>query len=100
MLLSRAIVFGSCQKGVAAGRGLEWVRTVVTELSQDANPELVAARTDRVTLRVLTGGGTRHMNPVVVTVEVARRERTTVLHVRAVAKEGLVKQLAGGKTRL
>jgi hypothetical protein len=77
---------------------LEQVRTVLSELSRDENPWLVEAGTDRATLRVLTGGGALNMNPVVVTVEVTRSgERTTVLHVRAMAKEGLIKQRAGQK---
>ncbi|MEU9993030.1 hypothetical protein AB0E10_40970 [Streptomyces sp. NPDC048045] len=78
---------------------LERVRAVLTELPRGANPELVEAGTGRVTLRVLTGGGALKMNPVVVTVEVTRSgERTTTLHVRAIAKEGLIKQRAGQKT--
>jgi hypothetical protein len=78
---------------------LERVRTVLAELSPGASPELVEAGTDRVTFRVLTGGGALNMNPVVVTVDAARRgERTTALHVRAIAKEGLIKQRAGQKT--
>ncbi|MBW8705336.1 hypothetical protein MBT84_37620 [Streptomyces sp. MBT84] len=80
---------------------LDQVHTVLTGLSHDANPELVAAITDRMRFRVLTGGGTLNVNPGVVTVEVTHSgERTTILHVRSVAKEGLVKQRAGGKTRL
>ncbi|WP_406326757.1 hypothetical protein [Streptomyces sp. NBC_00203] len=78
---------------------LERVRAVLVELSPGANPELVEAATDRVTLRVLTGGGALNMNPVVVTVAATRNgERTTTLHVRAIAKEGLIKQRAGQKT--
>jgi len=77
---------------------LERVRVVLVELSPGANPELVEAATDRVTLRVLTGGGALNMNPVVVTVDATRSgERTTTLHVRAIAKEGLIKQRAGQK---
>ncbi|WP_330302026.1 MULTISPECIES: hypothetical protein [unclassified Streptomyces] len=77
---------------------LERVRAVLAELSPGANPELVEAATDRVTLRVLTGGGALNMNPVVVTVDATRGgERTTTLHVRAIAKEGLIKQRAGQK---
>ncbi|MFC7266355.1 hypothetical protein [Streptomyces lutosisoli] len=77
---------------------LERVRAVLVELSPGANPELVQAATDRVTLRVLTGGGALSMNPVVVTVDATRSgERTTILHVRAIAKEGLIKQRAGQK---
>ncbi|WP_327434563.1 hypothetical protein [Streptomyces sp. NBC_01236] len=77
---------------------LERVRAVLVELSPGANPELVEGATDRVTLRVLTGGGALNMNPVVVTVDATRSgERTTTLHVRAIAKEGLIKQRAGQK---
>ncbi|WP_406470297.1 hypothetical protein [Streptomyces sp. NBC_01615] len=77
---------------------LERVRAVLVELSPGANPELVEAATDRVTLRVLTGGGALNMNPVVVTVDATRSgDRTTTLHVRAIAKEGLIKQRAGQK---
>ncbi|MFI9781287.1 MULTISPECIES: hypothetical protein [unclassified Streptomyces] len=78
---------------------LERVRTVLVELSPGASPELEEAGTDRVTFRVLTGGGALNMNPVVVTVDATRSgERTTALHVRAIAKEGLIKQHAGQKT--
>nr|WTB29174.1 hypothetical protein OG781_06410 [Streptomyces sp. NBC_00830] len=78
---------------------LERVRTVLVELSPGASPELEEAGTDRVTFRVLTGGGALSMNPVVVTVDATRSgERTTTLHVRAIAKEGLIKQRAGQKT--
>ncbi|MEU6218799.1 hypothetical protein ABZ845_14950 [Streptomyces sp. NPDC047022] len=78
---------------------LERARTVLTRLAGGVNPELVEADTDRVTFRVLTGGGYLDMNPVVVTVDATRGgERTTTLHVRAIAKEGLVKQRAGRKT--
>ncbi|MFE5086418.1 hypothetical protein [Streptomyces mirabilis] len=77
---------------------LERAGTALAELAGGANPELVEAGTDRVTLRVLTGGGYLNMNPVVVTVDATRSgERTTTLHVRAIAKEGLVKQRAGQK---
>lgn len=52
-----------------------------------------------MTLRVLTGGGYLDMNPVVVTLDATRNgEWTTTLNVRAVAKEGLVKQRAAQKT--
>jgi len=78
---------------------LERVRTVLVELSPGAGPELEEAGTDRVTFRVLTGGGALNMNPVVVTVDAIRSgERTTALHVRAIAKEGLIKQHASQKT--
>ncbi|RII13833.1 hypothetical protein DSC45_23035 [Streptomyces sp. YIM 130001] len=81
------------------GPALERVRTVLVELAPGARPELEAAGTDRVTLRVLTGGGALNLNPVVVTVEVTRSgEQTTAVHVRAIAKEGLIKQRAGQKT--
>ncbi|MFJ9822358.1 hypothetical protein ACIRU3_45525 [Streptomyces sp. NPDC101151] len=78
---------------------LERARTVLVQLPGGANPELVEAGTDRVTLRVVTGGGALNMNPVVVTVQAMRSgERTTILQVRAIAKEGLIKQRAGQKT--
>lgn len=78
---------------------LEHIRAVLFELTPGANPALVAAATDRVTLRILTGGGALNMNPVVVTLDVTRSgEQTTTLHVRAIAKEGLIKQRAGQKT--
>ncbi|WP_433237975.1 hypothetical protein ACQPYK_29960 [Streptosporangium sp. CA-135522] len=78
---------------------LERVRMVLAELARGANPALVKAETDRVTLRVLTGGGALSMNPVVVTVDVTRNgARTAGVHVRAIAKEGLIKQHAGQKT--
>ena len=78
---------------------IERVRTALGELAPGVNPELVEAATDRVTLRVLTGGGALNMNPVVVTVVATRgSERITALHVRAIAKEGLIKQRAGQKT--
>ncbi|MCX4902966.1 hypothetical protein [Streptomyces sp. NBC_00878] len=78
---------------------LERVRTMLFGVANGVHPELVAAATDRVTLRVLTRGGALNMNPVVITVNVTRGgERTTTLHVRAIAKEGLIKQRAGQKT--
>lgn len=78
---------------------VERVRAVLADLSRGANPELVDAGTDRVTLRVLTGGGALNLNPVVVTVNATRSgERLTSVHVRAIAKEGLIKQRAGQKT--
>ncbi|MET7496040.1 hypothetical protein [Streptomyces sp900116325] len=78
---------------------LERVRAVLVELSPGANPEPEEGEADRVTFRVITGGGALNMNPVVVTVDVTRgSERTTILHVRAIAKEGLIKQRAGQKT--
>jgi hypothetical protein len=79
-------------------RALERVRTVLVGLTPGANPELVEAATDRVTLRVLTAGGALNMNPVVVTVDATRSGERTTLHVRAIAKEGLIKQRAGHKT--
>ncbi|MGW6899590.1 MULTISPECIES: hypothetical protein [unclassified Streptomyces] len=78
---------------------LERVRAVLVELSPGANPEPEEGGADRVTFRVITGGGALNMNPVVVTVDVTRSsERTTILHVRAIAKEGLIKQRAGQRT--
>jgi hypothetical protein len=75
------------------------VRTVLAELTRGANPEWVVAGTDRATFRVVTGGGALNMNPVAVTVEATRSgEHTTAVHVRAIAKEGLIKQRAGQKT--
>lgn len=78
---------------------LERVRAVLVELFPGANPEPEEEGGDRVTFRVIAGGGALNMNPVVVTVDATRSsERTTVLHVRAIAKEGLIKQRAGQKT--
>ncbi|MET7451337.1 hypothetical protein ABZT03_05435 [Streptomyces sp. NPDC005574] len=78
---------------------LEHAHTLLGKLSESAEPELVEAGPDRVTLRVITRGGALGMNPVVVTVDVTRgSEGATTLHVRAAAKEGLIKQRAGQKT--
>ncbi|GGN59140.1 hypothetical protein GCM10011579_023220 [Streptomyces albiflavescens] len=87
-----------CELPLGFDLALERVRTVLVELTPDANPELVEAATDRVTLRVLTAGGALNMNPVVVTVDARRNGERTALHVRAMAKEGLIKQRAGQKT--
>ncbi|MFC8679189.1 hypothetical protein ACFUEN_41725 [Streptomyces griseorubiginosus] len=78
---------------------VEHVRTVLVQLADGAAPEPLEAGADRVTFRVLTGGGYLSMNPVVVTMDATRKgEWTTTVHVRAVAKEGLVKQRAAQKT--
>ncbi|MFC8664396.1 hypothetical protein [Streptomyces sp. NPDC057199] len=78
---------------------LERVRTLLFGMARGAHPVVLEATTDRVTLRVLTGGGALSMNPVVITVDVTRAgEWATGIHVRAVAKEGLIKQRAGRKT--
>lgn len=78
---------------------LDHARTVLTRLAGGAAPEPVEAGEGRVAFRVLAGGGHLGMNPVVVTVSATRGgEHTTTLHVRAIAKEGLVKQRAGQKT--
>ncbi|MHB9861696.1 hypothetical protein [Streptomyces sp. YIM S03343] len=78
---------------------VERTRSVLAQLTGGADPELAEARSEQVTLRVVAGGGYLNMNPVVVTVVATRSgERTTILHVRAIAKEGLVKQRAGQKT--
>jgi hypothetical protein len=77
---------------------LDRAHTMLAQLSGGMNPEVLETGVDRVTLRVITGGGALGMNPVVVTVDATRSgEGTTTLHVRAVAKEGLVKQRAGQK---
>ncbi|MCX5602100.1 hypothetical protein OG418_44780 [Streptomyces phaeochromogenes] len=78
---------------------LERVRALLFGVSHGAHPVVLEATTDRVTLRVLTGGGALSMNPVVITVDVTRGSGwATPIHVRAVAKEGLIKQRAGRKT--
>lgn len=78
---------------------VEHARTVLVQLAGGMAPEPVEADADRVTFRVLTGGGYLNMNPVVVTMDATRDgDRATTLHVRAVAKEGLVKQRAAQKT--
>nr|BFE59379.1 hypothetical protein GCM10020063_039050 [Dactylosporangium thailandense] len=78
---------------------LERIRTVLAPLSQFGPAEVVGAGPDRVRLRRHTGGGTGNLNPVVVTVVAARSgEHSTAVHVRAVAKEGLIKQRAAHKT--
>ncbi len=78
---------------------VEHARTVLVQLAGGAAPEQVEAGPDRVTFRVLTGGGHLGLNPVVVTMDATRiGEGATTFHVRAVAKEGLVKQRAGQKT--
>lgn len=78
---------------------LERVRTLLFGMARGTHPVVLEATTDRVTLRVLTGGGALSMNPVVITVDVTRGSGwATPIHVRAVAKEGLIKQRAGRKT--
>lgn len=78
---------------------VEHARTVLGQLAGGMVPEPLEAGPDRVTFRVLTGGGYLDLNPVVVTMDATRDgERATTLHVRAVAKEGLVKQRAAQKT--
>ncbi|MEW1911852.1 hypothetical protein AB0442_25995 [Kitasatospora sp. NPDC085895] len=54
----------------------------------------------RSTMRVLTGGGAWNMNPVLVTavLTAGEGEDTTVVLLRAAAKEGLIKQRAGERT--
>ncbi|MEV8098638.1 hypothetical protein [Kitasatospora sp. NPDC085879] len=53
----------------------------------------------RRTIRVMTGGGAWNMNPVLVTaVLTAEGPEETLLHLRAAAKEGLIRQRAGEKT--
>lgn len=53
------------------------------------------------TIRVVTGGGTAGMNPVVVTALVRQYgDNSTQVRIRAAAKEGLIKQRAGRKTAL
>jgi len=53
------------------------------------------------TIRVVTGGGTAGMNPVVVTALVRQYgDNSTQVRIRAAAKEGLIKQRAGEKTAL
>lgn len=80
------------------GPAVEHVRTVLVQLAGGMTPEPVEAGADRVTFRALTGGGYLDLNPVVVTIGATRDgERTTAVHVRAVAKEGLVKQRAARK---
>ncbi|MEU9782584.1 hypothetical protein AB0H92_16740 [Streptomyces phaeochromogenes] len=77
----------------------ERVRALLFGVSHGVHPVVLEATTDRVTLRVLTGGGALAMNPVVITADVTRGSGwATPIHVRAVAKEGLIKQRAGQKT--
>ncbi|WP_030263989.1 hypothetical protein [Streptomyces sp. NRRL B-24484] len=63
-------------------------------------PRRSAPAEERRALRVLTGGGAWNMNPVLVTVLLAagEAEDTTVVRLRAAAKEGLIRQRAGEKT--
>ncbi|MFJ1969219.1 hypothetical protein ACIO93_11180 [Streptomyces sp. NPDC087903] len=54
---------------------------------------------DQETIRVVAGGGAGGLNPVVVTTLVTKDgERTSQVRLRAVAKEGLIKQRAAEKT--
>jgi len=54
---------------------------------------------DQRTIRVVAGGGSGGMNPVVVTALVTKGEASsTDVRVRAAAKEGLIKQRAGEQT--
>ena len=49
------------------------------------------------TIRVVTGGGTAGMNPVVMTALVQYGDNSTQVRIRAAAKEGLIRQRAGQK---
>lgn len=52
----------------------------------------------RAIVRVVTGSGALNLNPAVVTVTVSSIDSTsTKVHIRGVAKEGLIKQRAGQK---
>lgn len=65
-------------------------------LSGAAQPEPTASQP---TIRVITGGGSWGLNPVLVTVVLTRtEEKVTSVLLRAAAKEGLIKQRAGEKT--
>jgi hypothetical protein len=80
------------------------VERVTRMLEQDGRriePSDAEAGAERHTVRIVTGGGTGGLNPVVVTALVARRgERDTDVTLRAAAKEGLIKQRAGEKTAM
>ncbi|WP_433074342.1 hypothetical protein ACQP1P_27205 [Dactylosporangium sp. CA-052675] len=81
------------------GLAMERIRAVLAELPRSGPAQLVDAGPDRVTVRRRTGGGTGNLNPVEVTVVATRRgEHSTAVHVRAVAKEGLIKQRAARRT--
>ncbi|MGW4675378.1 hypothetical protein [Streptomyces sp. NPDC004324] len=78
---------------------IERVRGSLAESTGATDPSLLRDGADLVALRVLAGAGFAAMNPVVVTVTVTRAEPdSTGIRVRAVAKEGLIKQHAGERT--
>ncbi|MGW7268569.1 hypothetical protein [Streptomyces sp. NPDC054842] len=78
---------------------LERVREVLTEVSTGDAPWPLGSGADGTALRVMAGGGFGGLNPVVVTVVLnSDGEQRTSVRLRAVAKEGLIKQRAGEKT--
>lgn len=76
----------------------EQVRTVLTSVGDEVDPPAVQDGDQGPIVRVVARGGTGGLNPVVVTAAVTSAEpERTRLHVRAAAKEGLIKQRAGEK---
>lgn len=71
---------------------------VLAVLSKYARIDPPPAGDGQVLVRVMAGGGHANLNPVVVTVALsAVASAGTAVHIRAAAKEGLIKQRAGTK---
>jgi len=78
---------------------VERVRHVLAAVGRQVDPVQTEPCTNRRTIRVITGGGTGGLNPVLVTAVLTRAEaKVTSVLLRAAAKEGLIKQRAGEKT--
>ncbi|MER6189533.1 hypothetical protein [Streptomyces cyaneofuscatus] len=72
---------------------------VLGRAGRAVDPRHVDSGSNHETIRVVASGGTGGMNPVVVTAVVEKGgESSSKVKLRAVAKEGLVKQRAGEKT--
>ncbi|MFE9837895.1 hypothetical protein ACFYP4_22575 [Streptomyces sp. NPDC005551] len=78
---------------------LDRVRGALAEAAGGNSPWPLESGPDRAALRVLAGGGFGGLNPVVVTADLnADGPHGTGVHLRAAAKEGLIRQRAGEKT--
>ncbi|MGW4729751.1 hypothetical protein ACWEQC_11355 [Streptomyces shenzhenensis] len=77
----------------------ERVSRVLNQVGRAVETTQVGPGRDEKAIRVVASGGTGGMNPVVVTALVSYvGENSSEVRLRAVAKEGLIKQQAGEKT--
>ncbi|MDG9710533.1 hypothetical protein [Streptomyces sp. DH10] len=77
---------------------VERVSRVLNQVGRAVETRQVAPGRDGETIRVVASGGAGGMNPVVVTALVSKGgENSSVVRLRAAAKEGLIKQRAGEK---